>query len=94
MFPQPAFSNGVIDPGAVLLGRAAFLEQERPVDLLNVDAPVLQRLGGVGDLQQLARGHGAGSANGLGATYFMRLPCVADYFVRFLRKLYQTEIES
>src|SRR5258705_5628420 len=57
MFPQPAFSNGVIEPGAVLLGRAAFLEQEWTVDLLNVDAPALQRLGRVGDLQQLARGH-------------------------------------
>ena len=93
MFPQPAFSNGVIEPGAVLLGRAAFLEQEWPVDLLNVDAPALQRLGRVGDLQQLARAT-AGSANGLGATYFMRLPCAADYFVRFLRKFHQTEIES
>jgi hypothetical protein len=32
-----------------------FLVQERCVDLLNVDAPVLYRLDGVGDLQELAR---------------------------------------
>jgi hypothetical protein len=30
--------------------------QKRPVDLLNVDAAVLHRLDGVGDLHQLARG--------------------------------------
>jgi hypothetical protein len=72
VLPQPAFSNGVVQRGTVLLGRAAFLEQKWRVDLLNVDAAILDSLGRVGDLQQLA----SGSANGLGVMYFTRLPCL------------------
>jgi hypothetical protein len=77
MLPQPAFGDGVVQRGTVLLGRAAFLKQERPVDLLDVDAAVLQRLGRVGDLQQLVSGDG-GSANGLGVTYFMGSISITD----------------
>src|SRR4051794_21653285 len=58
VLPQPAFSNGVVQGGTVLSGRAAFLEQEGPVDLLDVDAAVMHSLGCVGDLQQLAGGDG------------------------------------
>src|SRR5215216_4423603 len=76
--PQPAFSDGVIKPGTVLLGRAAFLEQERAVDLLDVDAAVLHRLGRVGDLQQLAGGDGGTRRD------VMRQPCL-PYLHRALR---------
>src|SRR6476620_1547453 len=58
LLPQPAFGDGIVQRGTVVLGRAAFLEQERPVDLLDVDAAVLHRLDRVGDLQQLAGGDG------------------------------------
>ncbi len=57
VLPQPAIGEGMVEPGDVLLRRAAFLEQERPVDPLEVDAAILQRLGGVGDAMD-------GSANG------------------------------
>jgi len=58
VLPQPAFGDGIVQRGPILCGRAAFLEQERPVDLLDVDATVLQRLDRVGDLQEFAGGDG------------------------------------
>jgi hypothetical protein len=73
VLPQPALSNRVSERRAVLRGRAALLEQELAVDLLNEDAPVLYRIGCVGDLQELARGFSR-SASGLSAVSFMRLP--------------------
>src|SRR5947208_1211978 len=47
-----------MESGAVLRWRAAFLEQERPVELLDVDAAILHRLGRVGDLKQFTGGDG------------------------------------
>jgi len=38
--PQPAVRDGEIETGLVLGRAAAFLEQERPVDLLDVDAAI------------------------------------------------------
>jgi hypothetical protein len=55
MTPEPALGDGKIEAGLVL-GGAAALPEERPVDLLNVDTAVLDRLDGVGDLKQLACG--------------------------------------
>jgi hypothetical protein len=56
MPPKPATGDGQLETGRVLRRVAAFLEQEGPVDFLNMDAAVLDGLGGVGDLQQCARG--------------------------------------
>ena len=56
LLPQPALGNRAGEPGAVLLRRAAFLEQELAVDCLDEDAAVLHRLGRVADLKQLAGG--------------------------------------
>ena len=54
---QPAAGNRQIEAGLVF-GRRGFLrEQERPVDLLDLDAAVMDDLDGVGNLQQLAGGH-------------------------------------
>jgi len=55
MPPQPAKCNGALDPGAELLTAAAS-SQKRLIDALDVDAAVLHRLDGVGQLQQLLRG--------------------------------------
>src|ERR1700681_4324440 len=54
--PQPAAGDGELDAGAIFGRTATFLKQKRPVDLLNVDPAVLDRLDRVGDLKQLARG--------------------------------------
>jgi hypothetical protein len=45
-----------LKPGLVFGRRALELKQERPFDLLDIDAAVLHRLDGVGQLHQLARG--------------------------------------
>jgi len=45
-----------LEAGAVLRRAALELRQERPVDLLNVDAAVLHGLDGVGELQELEGG--------------------------------------
>ena len=56
MSQQPAALDGEIEPGSVLGRTAAFLEQEGPVELFDMDAAILHGLGRVGDLQELARG--------------------------------------
>jgi hypothetical protein len=39
---KPVLHYGVVEPGAIFGGRAAFLEQKRRVDLFDVDAAVLE----------------------------------------------------
>jgi hypothetical protein len=57
VFPQPAARDRELEACAVFGRTAAVGEQERPVQLLNMNAAVLYGLGRVGDLQQqLARG--------------------------------------
>ena len=53
--PQPAQRDRSCERGAVLVRRAALLE-ERAVDQLDVDAAILYRLARVGDLHELAGG--------------------------------------
>ena len=68
MTPQPTLREGEGEPGAIFGRAATLLEQERPVDLLDVDPAVLDRLDGVGDLEDLARGLlgvGEGSISGV-----------------------------
>jgi hypothetical protein len=55
--PEPARCNRALDAGAVLIRRAAGLE-ECAVDQLDIGAAVLHRLDGIGDLHQLACGSG------------------------------------
>src|ERR1700733_3262207 len=55
MHPEPATLDSQLHARAVFGRRAALLLQERPIDLLDMDAAVLHRLGGVSDLDQLAR---------------------------------------
>ena len=54
--PEPAAFNGQPDPGAVLRRRAALLEQQRLVDLLDVNAAVLDGLNRLGDLKDFEGG--------------------------------------
>jgi hypothetical protein len=54
--PEPAAFNGQLDPGAVLPRHAALLVQERLVDLLDVDAAVLDGLNRLGDLKNFEGG--------------------------------------
>ncbi len=54
MPPKPPAGNGELEPRAIFGGAAAFLEK-RSVDLLNVNAAVLDSFNGVGDFQQPAR---------------------------------------
>jgi hypothetical protein len=61
---DPAALDGVLDPGLVLGGRALDLVQERPIDLLDVDAAILHGLDAARDLDQL-RAAVAGSDSGL-----------------------------
>ena len=56
MQPQPAVGNGTLKTGLIFGWRALQLKQERPVDLLDMDAAVLHPLDGVGQLDQLAGG--------------------------------------
>jgi hypothetical protein len=55
VLPQPALQDRIVEPGTILRWRAAFA-QERFVDLLDVDATVLDGLDGTGDLQEAAGG--------------------------------------
>ena len=48
--------NCQLDAGAVLRRTALVLKQERAVDQLDVNAAVLHRLNGAGDLDELPRG--------------------------------------
>jgi len=54
--PQPAALDAQVETGLVLGRAAAQFVQERPVDQLDVDAAVLHRLDGIGDLYQLGQG--------------------------------------
>ena len=56
MHHQPATRDGERHACAVLGGAALVLEQERAVDQLDVDAPILRGLDGAGDLDDAARG--------------------------------------
>ena len=56
MHDQPAFCDREIEPDFAFGRRALQLEQERPVDLLDIDAAVLHRLEGMGQFDQLAGG--------------------------------------
>jgi hypothetical protein len=53
---QPALLDRAIEAGLLFSGRALELEQKWPVDLLDIDPAVLDRLERVGELNQLARG--------------------------------------
>ena len=67
--PQPAVGDGALKPGRVLGRCAVQFEQERPVDLLDIDAPVLHRLKGIGEFEQLAGGN-----LGIGEGSFLNKP--------------------
>ena len=54
MHHQPAALDRQVETGFVFGRRAFFAKQERPVDLLDMDAAVLRGLDAVGDLQDLA----------------------------------------
>src|ERR1700747_3169784 len=62
---EPALGNGTLKTRLVFRRRALELKQERPVDLLDIDAAVLHRLESVGTLHELARG-GLGVREGAG----------------------------
>ena len=68
MPPQPALRYGALDAGAVFGRRPACCE-EGVIDQLDVQPAVLHRLGGIGDLDELARG-GVGTRKGRSATNF------------------------
>ena len=51
---EPAVLNGVFDPGTELWPTGLERVEERRVDLLDVDAAVLNRLDARGELDQLA----------------------------------------
>jgi hypothetical protein len=51
---QPATVDRQLERGAVFVGTALKLKQKRPVDLLDIDATVLNGIDRVGDLDQLA----------------------------------------
>jgi hypothetical protein len=53
---QPAALDSELHTSAVFRRTALVLEQEGAVDLLDVNAAVLHRLDGAGDLDQAARG--------------------------------------
>jgi hypothetical protein len=55
MPPESASRDGQREPSAIFGRASTFLEQEGPVELLNVDPAVLDGLYRVRDLQQLAR---------------------------------------
>jgi hypothetical protein len=64
---QPAPVGGIGEAGAELAGAALQREQERRIDLLDVDAAVLDRLDAGGELDELAcGGFGIGIAAGFG----------------------------
>ena len=71
MQPKPAAIDREIEASAVFGRAAAMFEQERPVDLLDVDAAILNWLDGSGDLQQLARSGVGVSESDFGSTNFM-----------------------
>jgi hypothetical protein len=56
VLPQPTLGDREGEAGAIFGWGAAFLEQERPIDLLDMDAAILDSLDSVRDLEQLAGG--------------------------------------
>ena len=60
MFPQPAALDASARPALYSATQPPLGEQEWPVDLLDMDATVPDRLGGVGDFQQPARAFSKG----------------------------------
>src|ERR1700741_1575194 len=46
----------MIEPGLLLRGRTLVFEWKWPVDLLDIDPAILDRLEGIGEFDQLARG--------------------------------------
>ena len=52
---EPAFLDRAIEAGLVFRRRALGLEQEQPVDLLDLDPVVIDRLAGIGVFEQLPR---------------------------------------
>jgi hypothetical protein len=53
--PQPALGNAAVEARPVFVRRPSGAK-ERAIDEFDIDAPVLHRLGRVGDFDQLARG--------------------------------------
>ena len=49
---QPASFNSVLQAGAVFRGRALVAEQERAIELFDIDATILDRFEGVRVLQE------------------------------------------
>jgi hypothetical protein len=56
VLPEPAALDRNPEAGTIFGRASATLEQEWPVDFLNVNPAVLHGFDGVGNLQQLARG--------------------------------------
>jgi hypothetical protein len=54
--------DGEIEPSFVFGRRALQLRQERPIDLLDIDAPALHRIDAVSGLDELVRAAALGSA--------------------------------
>ena len=74
MHRQPAALDGERHARAVLGGAALVPEQERPVNQLDKDAPVLNRLDGTGDLHDTTRSFlGIGVGARLGVFHVLRI---------------------
>ena len=56
MLPQPAFGDGIGEDSTIFGGGATVAKQKRAVDFLDMNAAVLDRLGLVGNFEQLAGG--------------------------------------
>jgi hypothetical protein len=74
MPPQPALRDRKLKPGAVFRW-AAFSEQERAVDLLDVNAASWTASVALA-ISTILRAAFSGSAKGLSVAYFMRRPCL------------------
>ena len=53
---QPASFNSALQAGAIFRGRALVVEQERAVELFDIDATILNWFEGVCVLQETSRG--------------------------------------
>jgi hypothetical protein len=67
---QPTLCDGTIQAGAVFRGRALVAEQERAIDLLDMDSAILNRFEGVRMLHQATRAF-SGSEYGRSVAYFI-----------------------
>jgi len=54
--PEPVLSNGVVETGFIFSRCGLEGAEHRPIDLLDVEAAILNRFHRAGDLHQLARG--------------------------------------